>query len=149
MYSKTVLLNLNIFHIKVKDQISETKNTLRLYQYCCETLMCIVIVKNKILQFMNKLIKKISIGNFNSIIRLRYIAIHIDILKAISPKREPYLHHFFFLFNFIKFAIFIYLPIHINITHKYKHTENFLTIGANQTKSDMKSSLDTFFASLS
>lgn len=93
---------------------------------------------------MNKLIIFFSIGNFNSIIRLRYIAIHIDILKAISPKREPYLHHFFFLFNFIKFAIFF-----INITHKYKHTENFLTIGANQTKSDMKSSLDTFFASLS
>lgn len=106
--------------------------------------MCIVIVKNQFFRFMNKLIIFFSIGNFNSIIRLRYIAIHINILKAISPKREPYLHHFFFLFNFIKFAIFF-----INITHKYKHTKNFLTIGANQTKSDMKSSLDTFFASLS
>lgn len=103
-----LFLNLGIFHIKVKDQISETKNTLRLYQYYCETLMCIVIVKNQFFRFMNKLIIFFSIGNFNSIIRLRYIAIHIDILKAISPKREPYLHHFFFLFNFIKFAIFFY-----------------------------------------
>lgn len=85
--------------------------------------MCIVIVKNKFFQFMNKLIIFFSIGNFNSIIRPRFIAIHSDILKAISPQREPYLHHFFFLFNFIKFAIFF-----INITHKYKHTKNFLTM---------------------